>query len=92
MIVMCCSLPKNFGRLLTLYEVKLVAVDHPADVSIFTNEKVGSPEMAAHRVHTVKNPRLPVSAKDGFGRDLFAWPRLRIRTMCSRSKAGSCRG
>ncbi len=52
-------------------EVKLMAVDHPADVSIFTNEKVGSPEMAAHRIHTVKNPRLPVSAKDGLGRDLL---------------------
>ena len=52
-------------------EVKLVAVDHPADVSIFTNEKVGSPEMAAHRIHTVKNPRLPLSARDGLGRDLL---------------------
>ena len=53
-------------------EVKLVAVDHPAEVSIFTNEKVGSPAMAAHRIHTVKNPRLPLSARDGFGRDLLA--------------------
>ena len=52
-------------------EVKLMAVDHPADVSIFTNEKVGSPEMAAHRIHTVKNPRLPLSARDGRGRDLL---------------------
>ena len=52
-------------------EVKLVAVDHPADVSIFTNEKVGSPEMAAHRIHTVKSPRLPLSARDGLGRDLL---------------------
>ena len=52
-------------------EVKLVAVDHPGDVSIFTNEKVGSPEMAAHRIHTVKSPRLPLSARDGLGRDLL---------------------
>ncbi len=52
-------------------EVKLVAVDHPADVSVFTNEKVGSAEMAAHRIHTVKDPRLPVSARDGLGRDLL---------------------
>ncbi len=52
-------------------EVKLMAVDHPADVSIFTNEKVGSPEMAAHRIHTVQNARLPVSAVDGTGRDLL---------------------
>ena len=52
-------------------EVKLVAVDHPADVSIFTNEKVGSPEMASHRIHTVKNSQLPLSARDGLGRDLL---------------------
>jgi hypothetical protein len=52
-------------------EVKLMAVDHPSDVSIFTNEKVGSPEMAAPKIHTVANPRLPVSARDGFGRDLL---------------------
>jgi len=52
-------------------EGKLVAVDHPAEVSVFTNEKVGSAEMAAHRIHTVKNPRLPVSARDGLGRDLL---------------------
>lgn len=52
-------------------EVKLVAVDHPTGVSIFTNEKVGSPEMAAHRIHSVRNPRLPLSARDGLGRDLL---------------------
>ncbi|HQZ65216.1 MAG TPA: FG-GAP-like repeat-containing protein [Planctomycetaceae bacterium] len=52
-------------------EVRLMAVDHPADVSIFTNEKVGSPQMAAHRIHTVKHPRLPLSARDGLGRDLL---------------------
>lgn len=52
-------------------EVKLVAVDHPVDVSIFTNEKVGSPEMAAHRIHTVRNALLPLSARDGLGRDLL---------------------
>ena len=58
-------------------EVRLLAVDHPADVSIFTNEKVGSPEMAAHRIHTVRNPRLPVSVVDSRGRDLL--PGLRAQ-------------
>jgi hypothetical protein len=52
-------------------EVKLMAVDHPTDVAIFTNEKVGSPAMAAHRIHTVKSARLPISAVDGLGRDLL---------------------
>lgn len=58
-------------------EVKLVAVDHPADVSIFTNEKVGSPQMAAHRIHTVKNARQFKSITDSRGRDLL--PGLRAQ-------------
>ncbi len=58
-------------------EVKLVAVDHPADVSIFTNEKVGSPQMAAHRIHTVKNARQFKSITDSRGHDLL--PGLRAQ-------------
>lgn len=51
--------------------VKLYAVDHPADVEIFTNEKVGPPFIAEHRIHTVRNPRLPVAARDPEGRDVL---------------------
>ena len=52
-------------------QVQLTAIDHPADVEIFTNEKVGPPDMAEHRIHTVKNARLPVSVTDGRGNDLL---------------------
>ena len=52
-------------------QVRLTAIDHPADVEIFTNEKVGSPDMAAHRIHTVKQPRSPASIIDGRGNDLL---------------------
>ncbi len=52
-------------------EVRLAAIDHPADVSVFTNEKVGSPEMAAHRIHTVRDRRLPKSVVDSRGTDLL---------------------
>jgi len=52
-------------------EVRLMAVDHPADVAVFTNEKVGSPAMAAHRIHTVQQPVLPRSVINGEGRDLL---------------------
>ena len=52
-------------------EVRLMAVDHPKDVSVFTNEKVGSPAMAAHRIHTVRNPRLPKSVVNAQGQDLL---------------------
>ena len=52
-------------------QVELTAIDHPADVSVFTNEKVGPPAMAEHRVHTVQQPRLPVAIVDGRGADLL---------------------
>ena len=52
-------------------EIRLTAVDHPAHVDIFSNEKVGSPAMAAPRIHTVANPRSPISVVDASGRDLL---------------------
>ncbi|MEZ6061129.1 MAG: CRTAC1 family protein [Planctomycetaceae bacterium] len=52
-------------------QVELTAIDHPADVDIFTNEKVGPPQLAEHRIHTVRKPLLPVSITDGRGNDLL---------------------
>ncbi|MEC9091932.1 MAG: VCBS repeat-containing protein, partial [Planctomycetota bacterium] len=52
--------------------VELYAVDHPADVEVFTNEKVGPPSIAQHKIHCVRTPRLPVSAKDMYGNDVLA--------------------
>lgn len=52
-------------------QVQLTAIDRPADVQIFTNEKVGPPEMAQHRIHTVQNARLPAAITDTRGRDLL---------------------
>ncbi len=53
-------------------EVRLTAVDHPADVAVFSNEKVGPAEIAGFGVHTVRQQRRPVAARDGSGRDIFA--------------------
>lgn len=50
--------------------VKLMAVDHPAEVDVFTNEKVGPAEIAEFQVHTVTDPRDPVSVIDQQGRDI----------------------
>lgn len=52
-------------------QVQLIAVDHPRDVSIFSNEKVGPPMIAEKKIHTVRNPRRPLSARDQRGRDLL---------------------
>jgi hypothetical protein len=51
--------------------VALFAVDHPADAEVFTNEKVGPPSVAEHRLHTVRTRRVPVSAVDQAGRDVL---------------------
>ena len=50
--------------------VQLMAVDHPADVEIYTNEKVGPPDLAQFRVHTVRNRLKPKSVSDQRGNDL----------------------
>lgn len=52
-------------------KVQLIAVDHPSDVEVYSNEKVGPPSIAGKKIHTVRQPRLPVSAKDQQGRDLM---------------------
>jgi hypothetical protein len=52
-------------------EVKLIAVDHPTDVEIFSNEKVGPAELAGFKVHTVRERRVPVAARDHRGRDVL---------------------
>jgi len=52
-------------------QLRLFAIDHPADVEIFTNEKVGPAEIAAHTIHTVRRRRLPVAARDQRGRDVL---------------------
>jgi len=52
-------------------QIRLLAVDHPADTEIYSNEKVGPAEIAAFRIHTVRKPRAPVSAVDQKGRDVL---------------------
>jgi len=43
-----------------LDRMELIAVDHPAEVDIFSNEKVGPPEIAEFKIHTVRDRRLPL--------------------------------
>ena len=53
-------------------QVRLLAIDHPSDVSIFSNEKVGPAEISQYRIHTVRNPQPPVAARDQRNRDVLA--------------------
>ena len=52
--------------------VRLLRIDHPADASIYSNEKVGPPSISEYKVHTVREHRKPVAARDQKGRDVLA--------------------
>ena len=51
-------------------KVELTAVDHPADHLVYTNEKVGPPSIAEHRLYSVKEKRYPISVLNQSGRDI----------------------
>lgn len=57
--------------------VRLLAIDHPADVDIYSNEKVGPPSISQFKVHTVRNPKTPIAAVDQRGRDVL--PKVKAR-------------
>ncbi len=52
-------------------QVRLLAVDHPADVELYSNEKVGPPSIAEFKLHPVRKRHIPVAAHDHRGRDVL---------------------
>lgn len=50
--------------------IELMAIDHPKEVDVFTNEKVGSAELAEFRVHTVEGRIRPAKVIDQTGKDV----------------------
>lgn len=52
-------------------QLQLIAIDHPADIDIYSNEKVGPPSIAEYQIHQVKNKLIPVSVRNQNGRDLL---------------------
>ncbi len=55
-----------------LDQVKLVAVDHPASTTVYTNEKFKAPPFPEFRLFGVSRRIEPVSARDERGRDVLA--------------------
>ena len=49
--------------------LSLTAVDHPAEIEVFTNEKVGPPSIAEPTIFTAKEKVFPRVATDSAGRD-----------------------
>jgi tetratricopeptide (TPR) repeat protein len=76
-------------------QVELIAVDHPSNVEIFTNEKVGPPEIATPRLHGVTQPRRPIAARDQQDVDWLPTVLSRddrfTRTATDRLASGLCR-
>jgi len=64
--------------------VKLMVVDHPAEIDIFTNEKVGPAELAEFQVHASRNKLIPTKVIDQRERDVLDQVRLAdgIYTKC----------
>ncbi len=52
--------------------VQLTAVYHPSEVEIYTNEKVGPPDLAEVDIHSVQRPQAPVAATNHKGRDVLS--------------------
>ncbi|MCG6158254.1 FG-GAP-like repeat-containing protein [Rubinisphaera margarita] len=53
-------------------QVELIAVDHPADITVYSNEKVASSEIPEFKVHTVRTPHHVKAAVDSQGRDVLS--------------------
>ncbi|MBD3674162.1 MAG: CRTAC1 family protein [Planctomycetaceae bacterium] len=51
--------------------VKLMVVDHPEEIDVFTNEKVGPAEIAEFEVHTARKPLIPDEVRDQQGRNIL---------------------
>ncbi|MDP1560223.1 MAG: hypothetical protein Q8M16_02390, partial [Pirellulaceae bacterium] len=52
--------------------VRLQTIDHPENVEVHINDKVGPPEIVQHRLYAVAEKILPRSAIDQQGRDVVA--------------------
>ena len=58
-------------------KMELLVVDHPAETDIYVDEKYLPPPYPGLEIHTVTDPRLPVTARDHHGHDIL--PRLAAR-------------
>jgi hypothetical protein len=62
-----------------LDQVRLIAVDHPAGVEVFSNDKWKSPPFPEFRLFGVERRIYPAAARDDRGRDLTGALRLKDR-------------
>lgn len=62
-----------------LDRLKLIAVDHPAEVEVYSNDKWKSPPYPEFRLYSTETRQYPVAARDGKGNDVLGRLRKRDR-------------
>jgi hypothetical protein len=72
--------------------IQLTAIDHPADVRVFTNEKVGPPAIAEHQVFAVQQRIEPIAASDSYGRDVLSRIRIKDNVVVQAFERQICQG
>ncbi|MFQ5770739.1 MAG: ASPIC/UnbV domain-containing protein, partial [bacterium] len=70
----------SLQEVIYLDEVRLLAIDRPAEVDVYPNERFALlPPFPEFKIHTVKDVRPPVSAVDDNGNDILPLVRSRDR-------------
>ena len=57
----------------TLYidKIGLVVLDHPDEVEVYVDERMGPPSLSGYKLYQVEEKHLPVSVTDQYGTDLL---------------------
>ncbi len=78
----------------TIYcdEIKLIAVDHPAESEIYVDEKFAVPPYPELKVYNVKNHLVPIAANDGRGNDLLGLIHKKDNQYVSNFQRGNFQG
>ncbi|MBM3789600.1 MAG: CRTAC1 family protein, partial [Acidobacteria bacterium] len=75
------QLANQLEEIIMFDRVQLLAVDHPAEVEVYPNERLmPSPPFPEFKLYTAKEPRLPVSAAGHLGDDVLSLISARDRT------------
>jgi hypothetical protein len=72
--------------------VQLTAIDHPEDVRVFTNEKVGPPQIAEPRIFAVRETQHAKAAFDTYGQDCTKILRATDRDFVQAFRHQYCQG
>jgi hypothetical protein len=81
------NLANQLEEIIMFDQAQLLVVDHPAGTEIYPNERLmPAPPFPEFKIFTARDPRLPISAVDGSGKDVLALIAERDRTYPSAFK------